>query len=296
MIFLRLRQLPFFLAFLCVACLGNAQQVIEPSVAIGHQISHKTPVYPPIAKAAQATGVVVLQLTISPTGDVSSVKLISGPPMLNGSAQEAAKHWTYRPFEVDGRPAEVTTTIAIPFVLGKEDPTEMVVNSLYIPLWSKCTQAVRDNIDPAEQDADCKQAAAEVDKFPSNSRFIERRSTYVYYALALIRDHQSSDAVAAADKAVTIVLQGHDDDSGSSAAYGMRGQARGSAGDLKGADADLTVAEDFERKALASPTGRALHPNYTRALKNLLTFHAQVLAKLGDPTGAAAKTDEADKL
>jgi TonB family protein len=293
-----MRQRPphLLLALFFATCLANAQHVIDPPIAVEHQLTHQAPVYPAIAQAAHVTGVVVLQLTISATGEVTAVKLVSGPPMLNGSAQEAAKHWTYKPFEVDGKPAEATTTIVVPFVLGKEDPIDLLVASAYFPLFNKCIRAVSTNTDPAEQDSDCKMAAAEADKFPSDSRFIERRSAYVYYALALLRDHQAADAVTIADKAVAVVQQGHDDGSGSSAAYGMRGQARGSAGDLKGADADLTIAEDFERKALATPAGKDLHSEYTRTLKNMLMFHARVLATLGDSAAAATKTAEADKL
>ena len=52
-------------------------------------------------------------------------------------------------------------------------------------------------------------------------------------------------------KAVDIVKLGHDDNSGSNAAYGVRGMVEGNSGDLAAADQDLTVAEDFERKGIA---------------------------------------------
>lgn len=47
------------------------------------------------------------------------------------------------------------------------------------------------------------------------------------------------------DKAVAVVLLGHDDGSGSSAAYSVRGQAKTGAGDPAGADQDLEKAENI---------------------------------------------------
>jgi hypothetical protein len=52
--------------------------------------------------------------------------------------------------------------------------------------------------------------------------------------------------VTVADKAVAVVLLGHDDGSGSSAAYSVRGQAKALVGDLTGADQDLEKAENCD--------------------------------------------------
>jgi hypothetical protein len=100
----------------------------------------------------------------------------------------------------------------------------------------------------------------------------------------------------AGDKAVAVVLLGHDDGSGSSAAYGVRGQAKAFAGDLIGADQDLNRAEEYERTALSGPAGQSLNLEYTRTLKGLLNFHVQVLTALGKQGEAAAKLDQANKL
>jgi hypothetical protein len=49
--------------------------------------------YPPIAKAAHVTATVVLLATFDLTGNVTSVKPVSGPLMLQGAAIEYVKHW-----------------------------------------------------------------------------------------------------------------------------------------------------------------------------------------------------------
>jgi TonB family protein len=56
------------------------------------------PVYPALAKAARIQAQVELRLTVDPpTGDVLSVSVESGHPMLKMSATEAAKQWRFAP-------------------------------------------------------------------------------------------------------------------------------------------------------------------------------------------------------
>jgi hypothetical protein len=76
----------------------------------------------------------------------------------------------------------------------------------------------------------------------------------------------------------------------------VRGQAKALAGDLIGADQDLEKAEEYERKALSGPAGKSLNAEYTRVLKGLLNFHAQVLMALGKQGDAGGKLDQANKL
>lgn len=56
------------------------------------------PVYAALAKSARIQGKVELRLVVDPpTGDVLSVSVESGHPMLNTSATEAAKQWRFAP-------------------------------------------------------------------------------------------------------------------------------------------------------------------------------------------------------
>ena len=50
------------------------------------KINHVSPVYPEDAKQARVQGVVILEATISPRGDVTSVKVLRGIPLLDQSA------------------------------------------------------------------------------------------------------------------------------------------------------------------------------------------------------------------
>jgi hypothetical protein len=74
----------------------------------GGQVSHcggftsiremKTPIYPPIAKAAQVEGDVILMLALDLSGNVESIEAISGPKMLIPPAIEAIKQLKANPY------------------------------------------------------------------------------------------------------------------------------------------------------------------------------------------------------
>jgi protein TonB len=61
---------------------------------------------------------VVLQATISKTGSIENLKVVSGPAMLQQSAMDAVKSWRYRPYLLNNEPVEVETTVNVIFTLG----------------------------------------------------------------------------------------------------------------------------------------------------------------------------------
>jgi len=73
-----------------------------------------SPIYP--GDAGKIRGSVVLQATISQTGDVESLKMLSGPPILVAAAIEAVKQWKYKPYLLNGNPIEVETKVTVEFV------------------------------------------------------------------------------------------------------------------------------------------------------------------------------------
>ena len=60
-------------------------------------------------------------MVISKAGNVDSVRVVSGPPLLVSAAIDAVKQWQYKPFLVDGQPVAARTEIKIPFSLGISD-------------------------------------------------------------------------------------------------------------------------------------------------------------------------------
>ena len=71
----------------------------------------KQPKTPPIAKAAHVHGTVIMAVIVSPKGDVSEVRAISGPAMLRQAAMEEVKSFRFEPFKVKGQPTAMELLI-----------------------------------------------------------------------------------------------------------------------------------------------------------------------------------------
>ena len=90
---------------------------VTSTIAEGMLLQKVVPVYPPIAKVTRREGTVVLQATISTTGAIENLRVISGEPMLQQAALDAVSNWRYRPYLLNGQPVEVETTINVIFKL-----------------------------------------------------------------------------------------------------------------------------------------------------------------------------------
>ena len=75
------------------------------------------PVYPPAARAAGIEGVVILDATIDPTGEVSEVEVLQSVPELDQAAIAAVEQWRYEPTLVDGVAVPVSMTMTVNFML-----------------------------------------------------------------------------------------------------------------------------------------------------------------------------------
>ncbi len=73
------------------------------------------PVYPQAARSMGQEAIVRLTATISPSGDVTNVKPVSGPIMFQMTAVEAVKQWRYKPATLNGKPVESTADIVLRF-------------------------------------------------------------------------------------------------------------------------------------------------------------------------------------
>jgi protein TonB len=75
------------------------------------------PHYPAQAMQMRIQGPVQLQATISKTGDITNLKVVSGDGILARAAQEAVKQWKYKPYYLNGDPVEIQTQILVNFKL-----------------------------------------------------------------------------------------------------------------------------------------------------------------------------------
>lgn len=92
--------------------------IVSSGVMQGYLLSRITPIYPAIARAAHISGTVVMQATISKTGLIVNLHVLSGSPMLQQTAMEAVRQWRYKPYLLNGEPVEVETEINVIFNLG----------------------------------------------------------------------------------------------------------------------------------------------------------------------------------
>jgi protein TonB len=91
---------------------------VSTGVLQGMLIAPIRPVYPAIAKAAGVQGTVVVEAVISRTGMIESLRVVSGPQMLQPAAIDAIRAARYQPFRLNGEATEVQTTITVNFRLG----------------------------------------------------------------------------------------------------------------------------------------------------------------------------------
>ncbi|HEX4039229.1 MAG TPA: energy transducer TonB [Acidobacteriaceae bacterium] len=77
----------------------------------------KDPRYPSEAKKAHIEGRVVLEASISDSGNVEDLCVVQGPEMLQQAAVDAVKKWKYKPFLLHGQPVKVKTQMNIDFTL-----------------------------------------------------------------------------------------------------------------------------------------------------------------------------------
>jgi TonB family protein len=98
-----------------------------PAAAASHRVQvdadtasalvlQKAPInYPDAARNAGVHGTVVLRVVISYSGDVQEVTVVSGDPALAQAAADAVKQWKYKPYLVEGSPAEMETQVGVNF-------------------------------------------------------------------------------------------------------------------------------------------------------------------------------------
>jgi len=104
---------------------GNAPQPVLQTVNVSQGVSQGlllkkvAPTYPRNALFMHIEGAVELVATISKTGDISHVAVVSGDPQLTRAAADAVKQWKYKPYMLNGQPVEIQTHVTINFKLPK---------------------------------------------------------------------------------------------------------------------------------------------------------------------------------
>lgn len=72
------------------------------------------PVYPEQARQAKVEGIVNLEVMVDEQGNVASVRVIQGYPLLDQAAMDAVRQWRYSPTILNGQAVRVLATVQVP--------------------------------------------------------------------------------------------------------------------------------------------------------------------------------------
>jgi TonB family protein len=92
--------------FAAVAIVSGAGSVVVRAQDSENEIVRRAkskvqPAYPELARKMNITGIVKVQVTVSPNGTVKDAKVIGGHPVLASAALEAVKKWRFEPAAVE---------------------------------------------------------------------------------------------------------------------------------------------------------------------------------------------------
>jgi TonB family protein len=73
------------------------------------------PQYPATARGTGLQGVIALDIVVGRDGSVLAMKPLNGPDVLARSAMDALRWWKFEPYNVNGQPIVVETTVAVEF-------------------------------------------------------------------------------------------------------------------------------------------------------------------------------------
>jgi TonB family protein len=122
-------------AMVGLSCAAAAQGVpsqpvkVSGGVMAGQVLSSTPPIYPPIARAANVSGAVVLHAIIDDKGTVKNLQAIAGPEMLRFSAIDAVRQWRWQPYMLNGEAVLVDTTVTVNFDLTAQSGAAPVVQA-----------------------------------------------------------------------------------------------------------------------------------------------------------------------
>src|SRR5262245_18903242 len=98
----------------------DSRKANAPRVTPAEAINKIQPPYPSIAKAANASGSVHVEILVSETGEVIEAHAVGGHPLLRDPAVQAVRVWTFKPNEIAGRAVKSRGILTFNFELTDE--------------------------------------------------------------------------------------------------------------------------------------------------------------------------------
>lgn len=265
---------------------------VTSAEATAHLIQRVDPAIPPLAKAARVGGTVKVELTISESGSIRAVKIISGHPMLVASAVDAVKKWQYQPFEHDGKPIQVTTEVELSFPGGMSED-ESAVRNKFFPVENECRSLVNKGQYSAAE-TKCREAVEISNQLPKEV-VLERSGARSLLANSIFLQKRFEESIPIYEEALKLDLSYRkEDDADLASDYWNLGRARAMTGQLDRADGlYATAVSTFEAALHGLPE---MKENYTGRLKRCLNEYAQVKEAEGKNDNAAELRKKANSL
>ena len=95
----------------------SVPDTISPEIAKDYLIQRVEPQYPDAARSQHIQGPVTLDVVVDEDGKVQNVKVVSGDSALAPAAVDAVQRWRFKPYLVNGRASQFTTSLTVNFVL-----------------------------------------------------------------------------------------------------------------------------------------------------------------------------------
>jgi TonB family protein len=92
------------------------ERTIRGGVLNGKALTLPQPTYPPIARAARASGTVNVEVVIDEFGNVIAAYAVSGHPLLQAAAVSAARQAKFSPTSVNGEPTKISGILTYNFI------------------------------------------------------------------------------------------------------------------------------------------------------------------------------------
>jgi TonB family protein len=105
---------------------ADGEIVDQPTsgVVVGKATRKVEPGYPTQAVIERVEGVVIVEAIVSETGDILSIKSVSGPTALTQTSADAAKKWRFTPTAINGTPVQALARITFKYGMGLEQDTK----------------------------------------------------------------------------------------------------------------------------------------------------------------------------
>jgi protein TonB len=108
---------PVFLALsiMGVCAAQDAPKKVTKTEGLDAVTKRVPPDYPPMARQLKMEGTVEVEATVSETGTVEKVTVVSGNPVLTHAAADAVKKWKFAPFTSDGKAVKAVVPVSLTF-------------------------------------------------------------------------------------------------------------------------------------------------------------------------------------